>query len=105
MSIFAKRLKEARKAAGLSQERLGVLAGIDEMSASARMNQYERGKHEPDFQTVARIANALSLPTSFFYSENEVEAKLIAAFHRLDPSTQLALLHQAMQSAGVSESD
>lgn len=101
MSIFAKRLKEARKAAGLSQERLGVLAGIDEMSASARMNQYERGKHEPDFQTVVRIAGALTLPTSFFYSESDIEAKLIVAFHRLDDSKQVALLSQAMQWAGV----
>ena len=41
MSIFAARLKEVRTTAGLSQERLGVLAGIDEASASARMNQYE----------------------------------------------------------------
>lgn len=45
MSTMARRLKEARQRAGLTQERLGVLAGIDEMSASARMNQYERGKY------------------------------------------------------------
>lgn len=45
MSIFTKRLKEA----AVSQEWLGILAGIDEMSASARMNQYGRGKYEPEF--------------------------------------------------------
>ncbi|MBI0440159.1 transcriptional regulator, partial [Dickeya dianthicola] len=28
-------------------ERLGILAGIDEAMASARMNQYERGIHTP----------------------------------------------------------
>jgi DNA-binding XRE family transcriptional regulator len=44
-TVFSARLKEARIAAGLSQERLGVVAGIEEASASARMNQYERGKH------------------------------------------------------------
>lgn len=104
MSVFAKRLKEARKAAGLSQEKLGVLAGIDEMSASARMNQYERGKHEPDFPMVSRIAKVLMLPTSFFYSESDAEAKLIVAFHRLDRTGQIALLDQAMQWAGI-ESD
>lgn len=48
-SILARRLKEARLRSGLTQERLGVLAGIDEYSASARMNQYERGKHSPHY--------------------------------------------------------
>ncbi len=43
------RLKEARLRAGLSQQKLGILAGIDEATASARMNQYERGIHTPDF--------------------------------------------------------
>jgi transcriptional regulator with XRE-family HTH domain len=39
------RLKEARLRTGLSQQKLGILAGIDEATASARMNQYERGIH------------------------------------------------------------
>jgi transcriptional regulator with XRE-family HTH domain len=62
-------MKEARTHAGLSQERLGVLAGIDEMSSSARMNQYERGKHEPDFKMVERIAKVLNVPKSYFYTK------------------------------------
>jgi transcriptional regulator with XRE-family HTH domain len=66
MSVFATRLKEARKRAGLSQERLGVLAGIDEMSASARMNQYKRGKHEPHFSLVERLAKVLVSRNRFF---------------------------------------
>jgi transcriptional regulator with XRE-family HTH domain len=101
MPVFAMRLKQARKAAGLSQEKLGVLAGIDEMSASARMNQYERGKHEPDFAMVSRIASALQLPTSFFYSEDEAEAKMIAAYHRLDSVRKAALLDHALALAGI----
>ena len=44
-----KRLEEARKRAGLSQQQLGMLAGIDEDNASAKMNQYERGVHIPKF--------------------------------------------------------
>ncbi|HGH8161022.1 TPA: helix-turn-helix domain-containing protein, partial [Vibrio cholerae] len=39
------RLKEARKKAKLSQKALGVRIGMDESSASPRMNQYEKGKH------------------------------------------------------------
>lgn len=83
MSIFAKRLKEARLQSGLSQERLGVLAGIDEMSASARMNQYERGKHEPDFSIAERIAAALNVPTAYFYAVDDDLAQVIVAFGRL----------------------
>ena len=75
MSVFPKRLKEARLEAGLSQEKLGVLAGIDEMSSSARMNQYEKGKHEPDFSMVERIARVLNMPTAFFYAESDDEAR------------------------------
>jgi transcriptional regulator with XRE-family HTH domain len=48
-SPVSKRRKDARIAAGLSLKSLGIAAGIDEFSASARMNQYETGKHTPDY--------------------------------------------------------
>ncbi|MDX8124409.1 helix-turn-helix transcriptional regulator [Janthinobacterium sp. GMG2] len=76
-------MKEARKHAGLSQERLGVLAGVDEMSSSARMNQYERGKHEPDFSMVERIAKVLNVPESYFYAKDDEAAWLQVVFHRM----------------------
>jgi transcriptional regulator with XRE-family HTH domain len=82
MSVFATRLKDARKHAGLSQERLGVLAGIDEMSASARMNQYERGKHEPHSSLVERFAKVLAVPESFFYEKDDEVAHLLVFLHR-----------------------
>jgi transcriptional regulator with XRE-family HTH domain len=81
MSVFATRLKEARKRAGLSQERLGVLAGIDEMSASARMNQYERGKYEPHSSLVERLAKVLVVPESFFFERDDEIAKLLVYLH------------------------
>jgi transcriptional regulator with XRE-family HTH domain len=83
MSTLAKRLKEARLRAGLSQERLGVLAGIDEMTASARMNQYERGKHAPDWLTVQRLATVLQVPVAYFYAEDDAAAELLLAFYAL----------------------
>ncbi|MCL2524025.1 MAG: helix-turn-helix domain-containing protein [Betaproteobacteria bacterium] len=100
MSIFSKRLKEARREAGLSQERLGVLAGIDEMSASARMNQYERGKHEPDFSMVERIARALKLPASFFYAEDDDEARLLRWFCRLDKDERAEVMRMVSTLQG-----
>lgn len=83
-NIFAIRLRIARKAKKLSQENLGVLAGIDEASASARMNQYERGKHVPDFLMVSKIAQTLNLPTAYFYTEEEDLAELIQSYHLLN---------------------
>ncbi len=84
MSVFTKRLKAARTQAGLSQEKLGVLAGIDEASASARMNQYERGKHEPDLSMVQRLARVLNVPVAMFYAEEDEEAELLCVFHLME---------------------
>jgi transcriptional regulator with XRE-family HTH domain len=95
MSIFSKRLKVARKAAGLSQERLGVLAGIEEASASARMNQYENGKHEPGEATVLAIAKVCGLPAAYFYAEKDDEAELLALFHKLKKEQRGQILKAA----------
>ncbi|MDR3503313.1 MAG: helix-turn-helix transcriptional regulator [Legionella sp.] len=79
-SPLPKRLKEARVAAGISQKRLGIAAGIDEFSASPRINQYETGKHTPDFSTLKRIARVLSVPTAYFYAEEDELANKIKLF-------------------------
>lgn len=97
MSIFSRRLKEARRAAGLSQEKLGVKAGIDEMSSSARMNQYERGKHGPDFSMVERIALALDVPECYFYCKDDDIASILIRLHRM-PATQQATVKKAFDS-------
>lgn len=91
MSVFAKRLKEARKIAGISQEKLGVAAGIDEMSASARMNQYERGKHDPDFLTVTRIAGVLNVPEGYFYTTDDTAAWLAVTYFRASSKEKEAI--------------
>ncbi|HTK01512.1 MAG TPA: helix-turn-helix domain-containing protein [Bordetella sp.] len=83
--MLTSRLKEARLRAGLSQERLGTLAGLDEMSASSRMNQYERGKHTPGFFLIERLAQALNMPTPWFYTRDDDMAELLLAYHVLSP--------------------
>ena len=83
MTTFSKRLKEARKSAGLSQERLGIDAGIEPASASARMNQYEKGVHQPGESTVLQIAAVLNLPLAYFYCEESDTAYLLQCFHTL----------------------
>lgn len=92
MSVLGKRLKEARLRKDLSQEKLGVLAGIDEMSASARMNQYERGKHAPDWLTVERLAVVLDVPVAYFYAVEDEVADLLVRFHALSLEGRAALI-------------
>lgn len=85
MSPFPRRLKEARKKAGISQKTLGMLAGMDEFSASSRMNQYEKGKHEPDYGTASRLAAVLKVPCSFLYEEDdEIAGMLLLSFNLSD---------------------
>ena len=81
VSVVAKRLKEARLRAGISQKQLGIRAGIDEFSASPRINQYEQGKHTPGFSTVERLAKVLKVPTPFLYARDDELAQWILA-HR-----------------------
>jgi transcriptional regulator with XRE-family HTH domain len=83
ISIVAKRLKEARLKAGISQKQLGIQAGIDEFSASARINQYERGKHMPDLQTMTRLATVMQVPVPYFYCQDTELAEFIVKFSAL----------------------
>jgi transcriptional regulator with XRE-family HTH domain len=80
---IAQRLKIARQNAGLSQKQLGIAAGIDEFSASPRINQYERGKHTPDYATAERLASVLKVPVAYFYSKDDKLAELILLFNQL----------------------
>ena len=90
-SPVSKRLKEARVASEMSQKTLGIKAGIDQFSASARMNQYETDKHVPDFGTVKRIAKVLNIPTAYFYCDDDELALLIGQWSSL-PKKNKAML-------------
>ncbi|KVW76210.1 MULTISPECIES: helix-turn-helix domain-containing protein [Burkholderia cepacia complex] len=94
-SVFPKRLKQARLRSGLTQEQLGIQAGIDEFSASARVNQYEKGKHTPTLQTSQRLARAMLVPTSFLYEDDDLLANLLAIAGRLSKEKKRALIASA----------
>jgi transcriptional regulator with XRE-family HTH domain len=78
--VYSRRLREAREAYGVSQRALGVEAGLDEFVASTRVNRYETGMHQPDLQTLQRLAAILKLPVAYFYAEDDELAQLIANF-------------------------
>src|SRR5580704_7012541 len=92
ISIVAKRLKEARLRAGISQKQLGIRAGIDEFSTSARINQYERGRHMPGLQTLTRLAAVMQLPAPYFYCEDAELADVILKFSTLGKGQRRRLL-------------
>lgn len=97
IDTFSVRLKAARKAAGLTQETLGVAAGIDEFSASARMNQYERGKHWPDYGTACRIAKALKLDPAYLYAKSDGVAELLSAWSQASPAVRKRALQELLK--------
>jgi len=96
-SPISKRLKTARLLTGISQKKLGIAAGIDEFSASARINQYERGKHAPDYLTIEKLAAILSVPVAYFYAREDDLAELILIFGALSAPKRKRVLELIRQ--------
>lgn len=103
---FGKRLKEARLKAGVSQKRLGIMAGIEESNASAVMNQYERDTHIPKFATVRNIARELKVPTAYFYTDEDELAELLLIYGSLSgKNRKMALASiKSLKQAGQRQS-
>lgn len=93
-SPFPNRLRAARKAAGLTQQQLGINLGMDPNTASARLNQYEKGKHAPDYQTAKRLADELGVPVAYLYCDDDLLAELLLALVKLSPNKQQDLLDE-----------
>ncbi|BAV97958.1 helix-turn-helix transcriptional regulator [Bacillus cereus] len=97
LTVFAVRLAQARTRAGLSQKQLGVLAGMDPSVASPRINQYEKGVHEPQLETAKRLAEVLGIPAALLYTEDDQLAKLLLLWSEMN-STQRKRLIKAAES-------
>ncbi len=61
MVVFSKRLKELRKAAGLTQQQLGNMVGVTKVSVCC----YENGTRTPTLDTLIDLADSLN--TSLVY--------------------------------------
>ena len=83
LNITGRRIRALREELGWSQEKLGVAIGIDESSARARISRYELGVHEPPLPTVRLIADALMVPLSYLYCEDDRIAQLLLGLNRL----------------------
>ncbi|MDP3005305.1 helix-turn-helix domain-containing protein [Methylotenera sp.] len=92
MSVFSRRLREARIKSGYSQEKLGLEAELDPMSASTRMNRYELAKRTPDFSLVEKFAEVLKVPPPYFFAKDDDMADLILSFSKLRAQQKSELL-------------
>jgi transcriptional regulator with XRE-family HTH domain len=95
VSIVGKRLRQARERAGISQKQLGEKAGIDPGVASARINQYEKGKHLPHLATAKQLAKVLGVPTPYFYADDDALADWILAYTRVSTATRKSIVNDA----------
>jgi len=93
------RLKTARKKAGFTQQQLGIALGMEPNTASARMNQYEKGKHAPDYLTMQRIAKELDVPVAYFYCDDDLLAMLLCELNKLPESKKVNLLEKMKTTA------
>lgn len=76
----------------MSQAQLGIRAGIDPSVASARINQYERERHQPAFEIVRRLAQVLKKPAPYFYAVDDALVELIATYGRLTVAERAKVL-------------
>jgi transcriptional regulator with XRE-family HTH domain len=97
--VFASRLKQARKALGISQAELGVRMGLPEDVASTRINRYEKAIHAPDLETAERMAKELGVPLAYLVTRDETLARAILGFSKL-PKDEQARLLKAIEAAG-----
>lgn len=82
LNMVYQRLKVAREAAGLTQEKLAELIGISGSSLNSRLSNYESGRNTPSFDIVVRIAQVLNYPESYFYTIDDDFAEAILRFYR-----------------------
>lgn len=65
---------------------------MDAGTASARMNQYEKGKHTPDIKTLKLIADELGVPLNYFFCEDESSAELACIIGAMTESEKEELI-------------
>ncbi len=97
-NVVARRLRQARLRLGISQRELGIRTGMDPSSASARINQYEQGRHVPDLMTAARLAKVLGIPAPYLYAQSDALAGWILTYARLSPALRQSVLRKAQDA-------
>jgi transcriptional regulator with XRE-family HTH domain len=93
--IFGLRLRQARQRRELAQDALGVMAGLEESSSSARISRYENGVHEPPFQFVQALSRVLEVSPAYFYCPDDRLAEIILIYSSLSEQNRHVLQQTA----------
>ncbi len=70
LQILAKRIREAREEANLSQATLAKHIGVSDKAISS----YEKGRSIPPFENLKKIAESTNRPLTYFTDESAVES-------------------------------
>lgn len=101
-SVVGRRMRSRREQLGWTQERVGVLIGIDESASRARISRYELGTHEPPVRTARLLAAALQVSLAYLYCEDDRVAELLLQVHQLDGPAAQAVVAEALKLAKAS---
>lgn len=99
-STVGRRLRQARERAGLPQDRLGVLAGLEESSSSARISRYESGVHESPLSFAESLAKVLGVPAAYFYCGDDRLAEIVLHYADMSETQRRELQAKAAELAG-----
>ncbi|MBP2845809.1 helix-turn-helix transcriptional regulator [Dickeya oryzae] len=87
--MVPKRLKEAREAAGMTQELLSQAINVGGINSRSRLSSYEVGRTEPPFSLVMKIAKVLDYPEGYFYTIDDAFAATMLEAHRNRENAEL----------------
>jgi transcriptional regulator with XRE-family HTH domain len=93
--LFGPRLRQLRNQSKLSQEQVGVLIGLEESSARARISRYETGEHDPSEATALKIAEVFGVPLAYFYCTDEQLGDIIRCYDLMDDAGRARLAELA----------
>lgn len=95
-SVFSRRLHAVRQLRNIPQDKLGVLAGLEESSSSARISRYESGIHEPPYQFAQALARVLGVSTAYFYCDDDALAEFLLIYSSAAESERRLMLARAL---------
>lgn len=76
------RIREAREAAGMTQNELAARLGINNVTLSG----YETGKHDPKSETLVKIAKICNTTTDFLLGREDMKPEVVEFLYISRPS-------------------
>lgn len=70
--------------------------GFDRSHGTARISQYETGKHSPDFAMAKKMADALGVPVAYLYCDDDNLSQLLLVASKLEQDELLKLINDLM---------